>query len=101
MARFNIMIIDIFKVLQSTSAPQEQKQFNDRLFPILDGHLREDQASFGPGDSCVDHINTLCIIIVWQAFDSMDRAFMWTAQPVFNVSAKLFSIIKSSGDIHF
>lgn len=57
------MIIAIFKALQSTSAPQEQQQLYDRLFPIMYGDLRAEQAAFGPDDSCIDHINTLCIII--------------------------------------
>ena len=84
----------------------------NRLY--LDTHystIDREQASFRPGSSCVDHINTLWILIQQsaeyrsalhlvfvdfeKAFDSVDGERLWMALRRRGIANKLVSVIKS------
>ena len=79
----------------------------DHLYSTID----REQAGFRPGSSCVDHINTLRIIIEQRAeycsdlhllfvdfekaFDSVDRVGLWMALRRRGISNKLGELLKT------
>ena len=83
------------------------KPIEDHLYSTID----REQAGFRPG-SCVDHINTLRLIIEQsaeyhsdlhlvfvdfeKAFDSVDRKGLWMALRRRGIANKLVSVIKST-----
>ena len=84
---------------------------HNRISKVMDKKLRNQQAGFRPGRSCIDHINTLRIIIEQsvefnsplyllfidfeRAFDSLNRDVMWTILASYGIPQKLINIIKS------
>lgn len=82
-----------------------------RIEKKIDETLRESQAGFRPGRSCVDHINTLRIIIEQvnefqnnlhlvfvdfkKAFDSLDHQNIWDSLERKGVPMKLINLIKA------
>lgn len=86
----------------------------NRINDKLDSSIRRQQAGFRPNRSCVDHINTLRIILEQSAefrtalqlvfidystaFDSISRDSIWEALQQRNISPKLIRLIKSQYD---
>ena len=84
----------------------------DRIKDHLYSTIDREQAGFRPGSSCIDHINTLRIIIEQSAeyssdlhlvfvdfektFDSVDREGLWMALISRGIPNKLVSVIKST-----
>lgn len=82
---------------------------HDRLAGVLEPLLRKEQAGFRPHRSCVEHINTLRIIVEQsvefkaplyllfvdfkQAFDSVDRDMMWKILQSYGIPLKLLNIV--------
>ena len=83
----------------------------ERLRTAVDSRLRENQAGFRTGRSCIDQIATLRIIIEqsleWQsplyicfvdfkrAFDTIDREVMWKILKHYGIPNKIIKIIRS------
>ena len=81
-----------------------------RVSNALDPVLRKEQAGFRPSRSCVDHINTLRIIIEQsvelrsplyllfvdfeRAFDTLDHNRMWTTLENYGIPTKILNIIQ-------
>ena len=86
----------------------------NRINDKLDSSIRRQQAGFRPNRSCVDHINTLRIILEQSAefrtalqlvfidystaFDSISRDSIWEALEQRNISPKLIRLIKAQYD---
>lgn len=80
-----------------------------RISTTLENVTRDNQAAYRPGRSCIDHINTLRIIIEqsveWQsplflifidfeqAFDSIHRETMWQILSSYGIPRRLLNII--------
>ena len=83
----------------------------ERIRTAIDKKLREEQAGFRPGRSCVDQITTLRIIIEqsleWQsplfinfidfkkAFDTVDREITWKIMRNYGIPQKVVKIIQN------
>jgi hypothetical protein len=86
----------------------------ERVKTHLESKLDDEQAGFRAGSSCIDHINTLRIIIEQcvefrsplhllfidfeKAFDSVRREYIWTALKNKGIPEKIIAIIKASYD---
>ena len=84
----------------------------NRMKDAVDSLLRDEQAGFRTGRSCIDQITTLRIIIEqsleWnsslyinfvdyeKAFDSIDRPTLWTLMRHYGIPDKITNIIKNS-----
>jgi len=82
----------------------------ERISPIVNQHIRNEQAGFRPGRSCTDHINTVRIIIEqsneWnsslyllfvdfeRAFDSVKRNAIWKALCEIGIPRKITQLIQ-------
>jgi hypothetical protein len=82
-----------------------------RITTAVDGILRQEQAGFRKGKSCIDHIFTLRQILEqsheWngslyvvfvdfeKAFDSLHRASMWRILRHYGIPEKLVNVIRS------
>ena len=96
----------IFKIIS--------KVILDRIKDHLYSTIDREQAGFRPGSSCVDHINTLRLIIdqsaeyrsdlhlvfvdFQKAFDSVDREVFWMALRRREIPNKIVSVIKSTSN---
>ena len=83
----------------------------DRIKDHLYSTIDREQAGFRPGSSCVDHINTVRLIIgqsaeyrsdlhlvfvdFEKAFDSMNREVLWMALRRRGIPSKIQSVITS------
>ena len=86
----------------------------ERLKTAVNNTLKDEQASFRAGRSCIDQIATLCIILEqslqWQsrvyincidfkkAFDIVDRSTTWRIMRHYGIPLKIVSIIRSLYD---
>jgi len=85
----------------------------NRIKEHVNQRLRKEQAGFRPNRSCIDHINTLRIIIIEQciewssrlyavfvdfekAFDSVNREAMWKEVKRYGVPMQIVDLIKES-----
>ena len=82
----------------------------ERISPVIEPLLRNEQAGFRPNRSCVDHINTLRILIEQsteyneelcllfidfeRAFDTISRNALWSALAVRGIPEKIINLIK-------
>jgi hypothetical protein len=86
----------------------------ERIKTHIEAQLDDEQAGFRTGSSCIDHINTLRIIIEQcvefrsplhllfidfeKAFDSVRREYIWAALRNKGIPEKIIAIIKASYD---
>ena len=85
------------------------KIIHTRLAAALDEHIRQDQASFGPGRSCSEHIFTLreileqskelntplyANVIDLEAYDSIHRESLWRILRHYGIPSKLVNVIE-------
>ena len=84
----------------------------NRIKESMDEQLREEQAGFRSNRSCIDHINTLRIIVEQsqefisnlyllfidfeKAFDSINRNSMWRVLQKYGIPRKIINIIKET-----
>lgn len=84
----------------------------DRIAEALDKNIRNTQAGFRPGRSCIDQINTVRILIEQaaefnatmyltfvdyeKAFDALKREFIWSALDARGIPQKLINILRHS-----
>jgi hypothetical protein len=82
----------------------------NRIISVLEPHIRRQQAGFRSGRSCVDHVNTLRMIVEQSveqnsplfmlfvdyqvAFDSLDRECIWIALKNRGLPDKIINIIR-------
>lgn len=82
----------------------------DRISPTIESALRNEQSGFRPNRSCVDHINTLRIIVEQsaefnspifltfvdfeRAFDTINRDAIWSALHNIGIPDQIISLIK-------
>lgn len=98
--------------------PSVMKIFNNvilnRISELLDDQLSRTQAGFRPNRSCVDHINTMRILIEQsaelnaplymtfidfeKAFDAINREFVWKSLNARGVPEKIVNILRKSYD---
>jgi hypothetical protein len=96
--------------LQNSISKVIARIIHNRISPIQDVCLRREQAGFRRGRSCVDHVNTLRVIIEQysefqsplnllfvdfkSAFDKVDRSMMWQILLLYGVPAPIIELIK-------
>lgn len=84
---------------------------NTRLMNALDPHLRKEQAGFRPQRSCIDHVNSVRIIVEqsleWRsplyltfvdfekAFDKLQHQAIWNALECKGVPHKIINLIRA------
>ena len=82
----------------------------NRISPVIEPKLRNEQAGFRPNRSCTDQVNTLRIIVEQcmefrsplfllfidfeRAFDSLNRDYMWKVLVEYGIPSKLIVLIK-------
>lgn len=97
-------------VLQNTVNKLTAQILLDRISTALEPNLRQEQAGFRRGRSCIDQVNSLRIIVEQsrelnsqlnllfvdfeRAFDSLNREYMWTILSEYGVPRKIINIIK-------
>lgn len=90
------------------------KTLHRRIFDAIDMNLRPEQAGFRPNKSCIDHINSLRIIVeqsaelrvplylifidFQRAFDSIHQSAIWQALTCKGVPPKIIRLIKALYD---
>lgn len=85
-----------------------------RIFKVLEQNMRPEQAGFRPNKSCIDHINSLRVIVEQsaemraplylifidfeRAFDCLDQSAIWKVLRCYGVPEKMIRLIKALYD---